>query len=57
MLFHLLNWELKGQHSTDAFYDKLEEDMLHKAKIVKFLEGIAEIKQSFGGVRNSVSFK
>ena len=24
VVFHLLNWEFKGQHSTDAFYDRLE---------------------------------
>jgi hypothetical protein len=23
VVFHLLNWEFKGQHSTDAFYDRL----------------------------------
>lgn len=33
VLFHFVHWEVKGQHSTDTFYQTLIEDVL---KVDKF---------------------
>ena len=52
VLFHMIHWELKGQHSTNHFYDSLCSDNLNKQSIRPFIQG-----QSLVNVNQSTSLK
>ena len=63
MLFHFLHWEIKGQHSTDTFYQTLLEDMLKVEKFELYarrnpiiVESLTE-SLTFKQVQNSINLK
>ena len=39
VLFHLLHWELKGQHSTDPLIERLYGDLLIEEKATAYIKG------------------
>lgn len=63
VIFHLINWELKGTHSTDAFYARLEDDLVVPGKIQGFIEGRItqqldlQHSNSFRDMQHSNSFR
>lgn len=64
VLFHLLHWEIKGQHSTNSFLETVSKELLHGDCITRFLTGKStpiqpEVMKSltFRQVQTSLQFK
>ena len=54
VLFHFLHWEIKGNHSTNVFYQNIEKGVLHHEVISHYVEEKGEISH---GIKQSLSFK